>query len=261
MVDQPPPPPPPTPPSTATTSGKPGKPGKPAEREHKSVIIRSYPKIVFLYPTFLAVLLAGFWTMAQMSAGTPLDAISLTPGRIFWWVFAINLCAMAFDFTRGEFVALVLFFGVITLGIVILDSKWHLVDPVRQALGHIELRAHPHLYLLMGLALGLTFLLVFVGGRFDYWEITHNELLHHRGLLGDVERFPAQNLRKTKEITDLFEFCLLGAGRLVLHPHGAQRSVVLENVLFVNRREQEIQRMLAQLAVTLESPGAHEDDA
>jgi hypothetical protein len=37
--------------------------------------------------------------------------------------------------------------------------------------------------------------------------------------------------------------------------------VVLENVLFVNRREQEIQRMLAQLAVTLESPGAHEDDA
>lgn len=246
MADQPPPPP-------ATT------PGKPAD--HKSVVIRSRPKIVFLYPTFLAALLAGLWTLAQMSSGVPLDEVSLTPGRIFWWVFVINLAAMAFDFTRGEFVALVLFFGVITLSILILDGKWHLVEPVRRALAHVQLRAHPHLYLLMAAAMGVTFLLVFLGGRFDYWEITHNELLHHRGLLGDVERFPAQNLRKTKEITDLFEFCLLGAGRLVLHPHGAQRSIVLENVLFVNRREQEIQRMLAQLAVTLESPTTHEDDA
>lgn len=229
-----------------------------AERDCKSVVIRSYPKVVFLYPTFFAALLAGFWTLAQLSGGASLEVVSLTPGRIFWWVFAINLAAMAFDFTRGEFVALVLFFGVITLGIVILDGKWHLVAPVRDALAHVQLRAHPHLYLLMALAMGLTFLLVFVGGRFDYWEVTHNELLHHRGVLGDVERFPAPNLRMTKEITDLFEFCLLGSGRLVLHPQGMPRSIVLDNVMFVNRLETRIQGMLAQLAVTIESPASHE---
>ena len=247
MADQPPTP-------TATPSGK-------SDRDCKSVVIRSRPKVVFLYPTFLAALLAGIWTLAQMGQGVPLDAVSLTPGRIFWWVFVINLAAMAFDFTRGEFVALILFFGVITLSIFILDGKWHVVDPVRNALAHVQLRAHPHLYLLMAGAMAGTFLLVFLGGRFDYWEVTHNELLHHRGLLGDVERFPAPNLRMTKEITDLFEFCLLGSGRLVLHPQGAQRSIVLENVLFVNRLERQIQGMLAQLAVTIESPASHEGKA
>ncbi|MCO5169202.1 MAG: hypothetical protein M9894_22900 [Planctomycetes bacterium] len=226
----------------------------PARAETRSVVIRSRPKVVFLYPTFLAALLAGIWTWIELASGTPLAEVSLTPGRIFWWVFAINLAAMAFDFTRGEFVALVLFFGVIALGIVLLDERWRFVGPLREVLAHVELRAHPHLYLLMALALGVIFLLVVVNGRFDYWEITHNELLHHHGILGDVERFPAPSLRMTKEIPDLFEYCLLGAGRLVLQPQGAARAIVLENVILVNRLEARIQRMLAQLAVTIEAP-------
>lgn len=229
------------------------------ERECKSVVIRSMPKVVFLYPTFLAAILAGVWTLLQLQQGVALDQVSLTPGRIFWWTFAINLGAMAFDFTRGEFVALVLFFGVMTLGIILLDERFSFVVPVRNALSHVELRAHPHLYLLMAGALGIVFLLIFISGRFAYWEVTHNELLHHHGLLGNVERFPAPNLRMTKEIPDLFEYCLLGAGRLVLQPQGSPRAIVLENVVFVDRLEGRIQRMLAQLAVTIEAPPHRSD--
>lgn len=236
-------------------------PSAPAPRHDRrsSVVIRSRPKVVFLYPTFLAALLAGIWTWIQLGQGVPLDQVSLTPGRIFWWVFAINLAAMAFDFTRGEFVALVLFFGVISLGIVLLDERWQFVAPVRDALSHVQLRAHPHLYLMVALALGVLFVLVFVNGRFDYWEITHNELLHHHGVLSDVERYPAPNLRMTKEIPDLFEYCLLGAGRLVLQPQGAARAIVLENVILVNRLERNIQHMLAQLAVTIDAPHRQDD--
>lgn len=229
------------------------------ERGRGSVIVRARPKVVFLYPTFLAALLAGIWTWIQLGQGVPLEAVSLTPGRIFWWVFAINLAAMAFDFTRGEFVALVLFFGVISLGIVLLDERWAFVAPVRDALSHVQLRAHPHLYLLIALALGVLFLLVFLNGRFDYWEITHNELQHHHGVLSDVERYPAQNVRMTKEIPDLFEYCLLGAGRLVIQPPGATRAIVLENVILVNRLERQIQHMLAQLAVTIDAPHTQGD--
>lgn len=231
----------------------------PRSDRRPSVVIRSRPKVVFLYPTFLAALLAGIWTWIQLGQGVPLDAVSLTPGRIFWWVFAINLAAMAFDFTRGEFVALVLFFGVISLAIVLLDERWQFVAPVRDALSHVQLRAHPHLYLLIALALGVLFALVFINGRFDYWEITHNELLHHHGVLSDVERYPAPNLRMTKEIPDLFEYCLLGAGRLVLQPQGAARAIVLENVILVNRLERQIQHMLAQLAVTIDAPHRQDD--
>ena len=80
-----------------------------SEPECRSVVLRAHPKVIFLYPTLLAALLAGFCTLGSMSGGVSLDEVSLTPGRIFWWVFAINPLGIAFDCTRGEFAALVLF--------------------------------------------------------------------------------------------------------------------------------------------------------
>lgn len=227
------------------------------ERAAGSVIVRSLPKVVFLYPTFLAAILAGVWAWASLHAvHGDLDLTSLGPGRLFWWTFSINLLVISFDFGRGEFLALVLFFAAVVLGVVLLDQNVALVRPVQEALSTIQLQAHPHFYLLTAVTLGLVFVAVFVHGRFDYWEITSNELLHHHGLLGDVERFPAPELRLTKEITDVFEYVLLGAGRLVLHPQGAQRATVLENVPFVARKEEHIQRLLSSLAVTVQQPAA-----
>jgi len=237
---------------------------KPSERkrepECKSVVVRSRPKVIFLYPVMLAALLAGIWSWLAMSGGVPLDEISLTPGRIFWWVFAINLLALAFDFTRGEFVALVLFFGVATLSIVLLDERFGLVRPVQEFLSHVELRAHPHLYLMIAGVMGLVFVGVTIQTRFDYWEITHNEIVHHKGFLGDLKRYPAPNLRLHKEIPDLFEFGLFallgGAGRIVIHPQGTDRAVVLDNVIGVNRIEERIKRMLSSLQVSFDAGGS-----
>jgi hypothetical protein len=264
------PPPPPVPPqgeipsSTPPPAQPPAQPPAPVAKppaprppeRHKSVIIRSRPKVVFLYPTLLAALVAGLWTWFAMRSGVPLDQVTLTPGRIFFWTFAINLAAMAFDFTRGEFVALILFFGVCILGTFMLDERFGFVTPIRVALSHVKLVAHPHLYLLLAGALGATYAIMILNGRFDYWELTHNELKHHRGLLGDIERYPAPNLRLTKEITDVFEYFLLGSGRLVLQPQGAARAITLENVLLVDRIEGQIQTMLSQLAVTIEKDEA-----
>lgn len=239
---------------------RPAEPVKRQPERRRVVVIRSFPKVVFLYPTLLAALLACVWTWASMRSGVGLDQVSLTPGRIFWWVFAINLGALAFDFTRGAFVALVACFVAVSLSIFLLDERLGFVAPIRAAFATIQLRAHPHFYAMLAAALAVLLGLVVVHGRFDYWEITHNELLHHHGFLGDVERFPAPNLRMTKEITDLFEYCLLLSGRLVLHPQQAARAIVLDNVLGVNRVERRIQEMLAMLAVKVEQgPPAGEE--
>lgn len=217
------------------------------------MIVRSPPKVVFLYPTFLVAIAAAIWAWLSLGAvGGDLDQSSLGPGRLFWWTFTINLLVLSFDFGRGEFLALVLFFGMVTLGVVLLDQNVQLVRPIQQALSTIQLRAHPHFFLLVAVSLGLLFVAVFFYQRFDYWEITSNELLHHHGLLGNVERFPAPELRMTKEITDVFEYCLLGAGRLVLHPQGAARATVLENVPFVSRKEANIQRLLSSVSVNVQ---------
>ena len=81
--------------------------------------------------------------------------------------------------------------------------------------------------------------------------LTHNELLHHNGLWGTVQRYPAPQLRMTKDIVDLFEFALWGSGRLVLKPRGEHRDIVLDNVLFINSIEDRIQEKLSTLQVRI----------
>ena len=217
-----------------------------------SLIIRAWPKVIFLYPTFLAALIAGIWTRTAMDGSeTAVSILPATPGRIFWWVLMVNILILAFDFTRGEFIALILAFGVVTLGIILLNQQWEFVRPVATMLDHIRLVAHPHFYMMIAVGLGLMFLAVFIQTRWDYWELTHNELLHHNGLWGTVQRYPAPQLRMTKDIVDLFEFALWGSGRLVLKPRGEHRDIVLDNVLFINSIEDRIQEKLSTLQVRI----------
>ena len=89
--------------------------------------------------------------------------------------------------------------------------------------------------------------------RFDYWVVTNNELLHHHGPFGDLERFPAPQLKIDKEIPDIFEYLLFGSGRLIFYPTSERRALILENVMAVNRVEQEIKHLLAALEVRIDN--------
>src|SRR5262249_20644074 len=86
---------------------------------------------------------------------------------------------------------------------------------------------------------------------FDYWEVLSNELIHHHGVLGSIERLPAPGITLDKEITDVFEFFILGAGRLVITPGGPGRPIVLDNVLRIDRVEDRIKEVLGVTEVEL----------
>ena len=90
---------------------------------------------------------------------------------------------------------------------------------------------------------------MFINIRFDYWEVRPNELLHHHGVLSDLKRYSAPELRVDKEINDVFEYMLLHSGRLILHPSGETRAIVLENVPFITSKEEALTRMLGALQV------------
>jgi len=97
--------------------------------------------------------------------------------------------------------------------------------------------------------MALIYIGVLISVQFDYWEVRPNELLHHHGVLSDLERYSAPHLRIEKEITDVFEYFLLRGGRLILHPTQERRAIVLENVFFINSKETKITRMLGALQV------------
>jgi hypothetical protein len=110
-------------------------------------------------------------------------------------------------------------------------------------------------YFVMFTVFTIVFLMVFLMTRFNYWEIRHNEILHHHGFMGDVERYPAPNLRMSKEINDVVEYILLRSGRLILQPSSERQAIVLECVININRVEEKVKTLLGSLQVTFRGEG------
>jgi hypothetical protein len=210
------------------------------------VLVRSYPKTVFLYPTALAALLCGI--MTAVGAGEPRHL-----GFIFLTVLFFNLVVISFEFTRHISVALVLGIFVIVLAGMLLNERLHIVEFLRALYSRIDWQANRGFYFAVVGIYVFLMIGVLIDTRMDYWEVRGNEILHHHGFLGDVERFPAPQIKFKKEITDVFEYFLLASGRLVIHPSPSDRPVVLENVPRINRIEDEIEDMLDSMRVRIET--------
>jgi hypothetical protein len=206
---------------------------------HTRILLVPHPKIVFLYPTFLMAILAGLYThFTKNKDGTGEHVISL----IFLFILGFNLVVIAFDFPRTT--SLTMFFALLAIGIAL----WFFFTEF------------PDWWPWIQIILGLLFIGVAINCRFDYWEVRQNELLHHHGILSNLERLPAPNLRIDKEINDLVEYMLLGSGRLVLHPSDERRAIVLDNVFFVNQKEAKLTKLLGSLQVEVKTtPDANPD--
>lgn len=211
----------------------------------KTIFLVSYPKIIFLYPTFIAAMIAGLWMAFNPSA-----VAANRLGTFFLIVFMLNLLIFAFDFPRTT--SLTVFFFVLA---VILGALWlfswndQILPALTKLLHSFQPFANATFYMSIVGVLSLIYIGVLVNVQFDYWEVTPNELLHHHGLLSNLERFSAPNLKIDKEINDVFEYALLRSGRLILHPSNEPRAIVLENVLRINAKEALITGMLGALQV------------
>jgi len=226
----------------------------PPRIESTNVIVRPYPKIVYLYLTWLASLLCGMLvpaTFVDPDTGLLLTAAmakSALIGRIWFGIFVFNILVIAFEFSRIRSVAIAFFI----VAFVFAGIQMGYLEFVGRFLGHLDLRMNKIFYYAMAAVFSIIYLLVFLVTRFNYWEIQPNEILHHHGFLGDVQRYPTRGLRMKKEITDVLEYILLRSGTLVLDPQGEQRPIILENVISLNKVEDKIQRLLGTMKVRVD---------
>jgi len=206
------------------------------------LVIRPLPDVVFLYPTLVAALICG--ALVQLG-GASVQEPGVT-GIVFTLVFFLNLSMLAFEYTRMTAVALL-------LGGVILALLAAMFPGLRAFIHDVldqPMFMNSTFYWIWSGGFGVLLLLVIGRTRFDYWEINSNEIIHRRGLLGDVERWPAPNTRMSKEIKDVLEYALLRSGRLVLVPPGEQRAIIIDNVPQIDAVDAEIQRVLSSLRVS-----------
>ncbi|MHC5019652.1 MAG: hypothetical protein ACYTGX_05990, partial [Planctomycetota bacterium] len=234
----------------APAAPKPSSPGPPPKSDlPDKVVIHPLPKAVVLYPTAVLCVIFGFIALPFEAGQEP-----ALMGLSFVALFGLNLFIMNFEFGRASTLAIfAMVFGLVFLGLFLGERyQWPVFSGITGFFKTLEIHANSSFYFSMAVILGVTFFFVFLKTRFNYWEFTSNELLHHHGLVGNIERFPAPNLRISKEIHDVFEFMLLRSGRLVVHPAGERRSFVLELVAGVNQKEEQIKRLLSKLQVDID---------
>ena len=228
---------------TAAPASVPDPPSK-----EKGVVLISYPNVVFLWPAWVISIIASifmyFWEV-------PPDSIAAI--RITWLfviVLSINLLVLAFDFPRAT--SFMLFFALLAIflgGMLAVRSFPDFLPAISKYLNSLHPEANCTFYFLFAVVMTFIYIGVAITSRFDYWEVRPNELLHHHGVLSDLERFSSPHLRVNKEINDLFEYMLLGSGRLILLPDKSMRPVVLENVFFITSKEKAITKLLGALQV------------
>lgn len=218
----------------------------------QKIFLVSSPKIVFLYPTFIMAVLAGIIALLRPGQHE-------TVTTIFLAIFGLNLVVFTFDFPRTTSLTLVFAIVAIVLGALLLFKFNEQILPFLTAiLRNYQPNANATFYFSFAGVLMFLWSLAMFNLRFDYWEVTPNELLHHHGLMSDLKRYSAPNMKIDKEITDVFEYLLLGSGRMILHPYGEPRAIVLENVLFIGRKERAITKMLGALQVRIAPTGGKE---
>jgi hypothetical protein len=229
---------------------KPESPKKVTRPAQDRVIIRPWPKIIFLYPSFVLGVL--FWVMSFFTVDTP-DAGNRTMGWIFMVVFCANLLVFAFDFSRIKTITLFILIVAIVLGLgwASTSTSWQIVPFIRGVLNEVDIRMNTQFYGFFACFFAFVYLLILVNTRFNYYEINRNEILHHHGYLGDITRMPTASIKMNKEIYDLFEYLLLRSGRLIFYPSTAREALVLDNIVAVNKVEARIQALLSSVSVAI----------
>ncbi len=124
-----------------------------------------------------------------------------------------------------------------------------MLHPLAEALESIYAVANVSFYAWVATIIMINFGIIWVTRYLDYWVIMPNEILHNHGPFSDLERFPTFNLKFDKEIPDILEYALLGAGRLILHVANERRAIVLDNVLWIDSKENELKKIMSRLDV------------
>ena len=234
------------------TTNQPAPPAPAAaepDRAPESVIIRPWPKVVFLYPTFVTATVFFLLSWLGVVGETVL-------GNTFMLVLLMNLLVFSFDFSRIKSITIVVAVVAVVLAVLLIDTKADFTGWIGRVFGAIDIRCSTSFYAFLSAGLGFLLLLVFVNTRFNYYEVNAREILHHHGYLGDIQRWSTEGLEMNKEIYDVVEYLLMRSGRLIFQPATSKKAIVLDNVAGVNRIEKEVNDLLSVVAVRLnQQPG------
>jgi hypothetical protein len=258
----------------------------PDQRE-EGLVIFTYPKTIFLVPTWIAAIVCWLGMLAtgdRIEAPSPSPPVAASehdrpaigshpsppPGRsigtqnmlamAFLCVFGLNLLIMSIDFPRFTVVVVILLAVMLGCFALWLSVYLDLGRPLVGFLERFSAAANGQFYLLMAATMLVVFGIIAATRHLDYWVIQPNEILHHHGPFSGLERYPTFNLKFDKEIPDILAYFMLRSGRIVLQVAGGRKAIVLDNVLWIDSKEERLKALMARLNVRVTTDREMADD-
>src|SRR5579884_443828 len=137
---------------------------RPAARSER-IILRTFPKVIFLYPTFLAAVVAtvgAHWWTAHPTVW----------GMIFLVVASLNLVVISFDFPRATSLSLFFVLVIVVLGALLLNRWVDVLPRLEHLTGQLAPHANAQFYGWLAVVLFCLILVAFLIHRhLDYWEL------------------------------------------------------------------------------------------
>ena len=219
------------------------------DEDVRSVIIRSYPNTVYLWPTaFVSLLIymidfiSNNFLMDPFFDNTDNAALAAS---LWFFILFFNLTVMSFDFPVGRFLSIMVF--VFVFGIVYILFLQNLLPPefsISKILVDLNMTASANFYFVFTILMLILYLFVYLSKYFSYWEVSPNRIRHHKGFLEREENFSALQSRVVTNIDDVFERVLFRAGTItIVDPE--KRVHVLRNVYKAVGKDKQIQKILS----------------
>jgi hypothetical protein len=206
------------------------------------VIVRPLPKVIFFYLTWIASLVFGI-----ISSSSP--EVPRHLGTVWMLIFALNLVVISFDFSEMAGFAV---FALILMG-VFAGLYFGFLGFISTFIGNLDVVMNPTFYYTMFGLFTAIYVIVFIRSRFEYWEFHSNEVLHRTGVFGQIKRYSTEDLRWFKEIPDVVERLLLGAGRMVLTTPSERHPIIIEHVIGIGTVDDRITELLGTKNVSVKS--------
>ena len=179
-------------------------------------------------------------------------------GIVFLLIFAYNLIAFSFDIrVKGLAIAILVVCAAI-LALLYISTKYDVLLFVRDLLRNLNPYANAAFYFTIGI---FTLLVLSMGMLSTYlhrWDVSHNEVIIRTGMLETEKRLSTQHLTFSKRITDLMEHWFLffgmfskklGCGQLVFNHPQMEHPIVLDNVIGLEAKAEQLGRILGVVAV------------
>lgn len=216
-----------TPPETSTHAA--------AHRDpvDERVIVRAYPKVIFFWLTWVVSLIAGIIEASADTSPTHL-------GTVWMCFFAFNLLVISFDFSEVISVMIIFLIAMVIFAGLYFDFLSFVGDFFQ----NLQLHMGASFYFTMFGLFTIVYGIVFLKTRFDYWEFRHNEVIHRRGVFADIKRYSTDDLRWFKEVPDVMERVLCGAGRMIITTPIEKHPIVIQHVLGIGRIDEKVTDIL-----------------